>query len=287
MKASVAAMVTAAERLALSTSADESDGGGRGHGTGSIAVLLTSDEEGDALHGTAAVVDALRARQLTIDYCIVGEPTSSVRFGDTLKNGRRGSLNLVLHITGVQGHVAYPERARNPIHLAVPALTELCATHWDRGDANFGPTTFQISNIQAGTGAPNVVPGRLTVQGNFRFSPAVSAAELQERVGHVLDKHALEYEIAWTVSASPFVTQADALVRVMRDVVSASTGVTPEVSTSGGTSDGRFLATIAREVVEFGPLNDTIHKVDERVATADLGPLSLIYERTARALLGA
>ena len=276
MKASVAAMVTAAERIAATSA-------GR---TGSVAILLTSDEEGDALHGTSAVVDSLKARQLAIDYCIVGEPTSSGTFGDTLKNGRRGSLNGLLRVHGVQGHVAYPERGRNPIHQAAPALAELCASQWDLGDADFGPTTFQISIIQAGTGAPNVVPGELSVQFNVRFSPVVSVADLQTRVQSILTTHDLEFELAWTVSALPFVTPAGALVDALRDAVVDTTGVTPQVSTSGGTSDGRFLVAVSREVVEFGPLNDTIHKIDERVSVADLGPLSIIYEQTARRLLG-
>ena len=276
MKASVAAMVTAAERIAATSVRPG----------GSVAILLTADEEGDALHGTAAVVDTLKARQVTLDYCIVGEPTSSTTFGDTLKNGRRGSLNGLLRVHGVQAHVAYPERGRNPIHQVAPALAELCASKWDEGNAHFGPTTFQISNIHAGTGAPNVVPGELTVQFNFRFSPAVSVAELQARVQATLTTHDLEFDLAWTVSALPFVTPVGALVDAVRDAVAATTGVIPQVSTSGGTSDGRFLATVSREVVEFGPLNDTIHKIDERVSVADLAPLSIIYEQTARGLLG-
>ncbi|MEQ1910634.1 MAG: succinyl-diaminopimelate desuccinylase [Vicinamibacterales bacterium] len=276
MKASVAAMVTAAERIAATTP---------GH-AGSVAILLTADEEGDALHGTTAVVDSLKARRLALDYCIVGEPTSSAEFGDTLKNGRRGSLSGFLRVHGVQGHVAYPERGRNPIHQAAPALSELCSSQWDPGNADFGPTTFQISNIHAGTGAPNVVPGELSVQFNFRFSPVVSVADLQARVQALLTKHDLEFDLAWTVSALPFVTPAGALIDALREAVLATTGVTPQVSTSGGTSDGRFLAAVSREVVEFGPLNETIHKIDERVSVADLGPLSTIYERAARTLLG-
>jgi len=275
MKASVAAMVTASERIADSA----------GSLAGSLAVLLTSDEEGDALHGTRAVVESLQARGISIDHCIVGEPTSSAAFGDTIKNGRRGSLSGRLRVTGVQGHVAYPERAVNPVHRAAPALAELCATAWDHGDAHFGPTTFQISNIHAGTGAPNVVPGDLVVQFNLRFSPVSSVEDLQTRITDVLTAHGLQFELEWTVSAMPFVTAGDALTAALRDAILASTGVVAEVSTSGGTSDGRFLKAIAREIAEFGPLNDTIHKVDERVAVADLGPLSTIYERTARTLL--
>jgi len=275
MKVSVASMISAAERIAAS----------HPKSAGSVAILLTADEEGDAVHGTAAVVDVLLARQLTIDYCVVGEPTSAERFGDTLKNGRRGSLNGHLRVKGVQGHVAYPERGRNPIHQAVPALAELARTQWDPGGDDFGPTTFQISNIHAGTGAPNVVPGLLDVQFNLRFSPKSPADRLRERVQGMLDRYGVEYELEWTASAEPFLTPAGALVDAVRDAVVGVTGVTPALSTSGGTSDGRFLARVASQVVEFGPLNDTIHKIDERIALADIGPLSLIYERIARSLL--
>lgn len=275
MKASVAAFITAAERVVAEAPAHP----------GSLAILLTSDEEGDALHGTLAVVEALRTRGVAIDHCLLGEPTSSARFGDTLKNGRRGSLSGVLRVDGVQCHVAYPERGRNPIHQALPALAELAAQTWDTGDAYFGPTTFQISNIHAGTGAPNVVPGRLDVAFNLRFSPASPPEQIRERVHALLDRYGLEYEIAWTIAAEPFITPVGPLVEAVSDAVREVTGVTPAPSTSGGTSDGRFLSAIAREVVEFGPMNDTIHKIDERVATGDLGPLSAIYERVARVLL--
>ena len=276
MKASVAAMVTAAERLAMA---------GTAH-AGSIALLLTADEEGDALHGTVAVVDALRRRGTRLDYCLVGEPTSASRFGDTIKNGRRGSLSGLLRVKGIQCHVAYPERGRNPIHDAAPALAELATTQWDAGNEYFGPTTFQISNIHAGTGAPNVVPGTLEVQFNLRFSPQSPAPRLQERVQAVLDRHGVEYELAWTISAEPFMTPEGDLVEAVREAVMEETGVTPALSTSGGTSDGRFLAAIAEQVVEFGPMNDTIHKIDERIAVADLGLLSAIYEGVVRRLLG-
>lgn len=275
MKASVAAMVTAAERLVVAAPAHR----------GSIALLLTSDEEGDALHGTVAVVDTLRARGDSIDQCLIGEPTSSERFGDTVKTGRRGSLSAVLRVTGVQCHVAYPERGRNPIHEAAPALAELSATRWDEGNGHFGPTTFQISNVHAGTGAPNVVPGMLEVQFNLRFSTQSTADALQARIVDVLDRHGLEYDVQWTVNAEPFMTPGGALLEAVIAAVERVTGVEPRPSTSGGTSDGRFLVAIAREVVEFGPLNHTIHKIDERVAVADLGPLSAIYERVARTLL--
>jgi len=276
MKSSVAAMVTAAERIALADPA---------HG-GSIALLLTADEEGDALHGTVAVVDMLRSRGTRLDYCLVGEPTSASQFGDTVKNGRRGSLSGKLRVKGIQCHVAYPERGRNPVHDAAPALAELAATQWDAGNEYFGPTTFQISNIHAGTGAPNVVPGTLDVQFNLRFSPQSPALSLQQRVQALLDSHGLEYELVWTLSAEPFMTPDGELVEAVRDAVMLEVGVVPVLSTSGGTSDGRFLATIAAQVVEFGPMNDTIHKIDERIAVADLGPLSAVYERVTRRLLG-
>ncbi len=276
MKGSVAAMVTAAERIARAEPTHP----------GSVAILLTADEEGDALHGTVAVVDALRSRGTRLDYCLVGEPTSAAQFGDTVKNGRRGSLNGVLRVKGIQCHVAYPERGRNPVHDVAPALAELAATQWDAGNEYFGPTTFQISNIHGGTGAPNVVPGTLDVQFNLRFSPQSPAPRLQERVQAVLDRHGVDYDLTWTVSAEPFMTPEGDLVEAVRDAVVRETGVTPALSTSGGTSDGRFLATIAGQVVEFGPMNDTIHKIDERLAVADLGPLSAIYERVTRRLIG-
>ncbi len=274
MKASVAAMVTAAERLAAT-----------GVANGSVAVLLTSDEEGAAEHGTLAVVDTLRTRRQPIDYCIVGEPTCSERFGDTIKNGRRGSLNGVLRVHGEQCHIAYPERGRNPIHEALPALAELAALEWDRGNDYFPPSSFQISNANAGTGANNVIPGTLDVLFNVRFSTESSVASIKSRVHAVLDRHGVRYDLQWSVSGEPFLTPRGTLVGALSAEIADATGVTPQLSTSGGTSDGRFLAAIAREVVEFGPLNDSIHKVDEHVAIADLGPLSAIYERTARRLL--
>lgn len=274
MKTSVAAMVTAAERLVDS-----------GQYAGSIAVLLTSDEEGEARDGTAAVVEALAGRDERIDFCIVGEPTSSERFGDTLKNGRRGSLNGVVRVHGVQCHIAYPERGRNPIHQALPALTELASVEWDRGNDHFPPTSFQISNVSAGTGASNVIPGLLAAQFNFRFSTESTAAGLKARVHEALDRHGLHYELEWGPTAEPFLTRRGVLVDALSTAVHAVTGVMPALSTGGGTSDGRFLAAVAREVIEFGPLNESIHKIDERVALADVGPLSIIYERAIRALL--
>ncbi len=274
MKGPLAALVTAAERVAASRPSH-----------GSIAVLLTSDEEGAAVDGTAFVVESLEARGERIDACIIGEPTSESRLGDTIKNGRRGSLNGDLHVKGIQCHIAYPERGRNPIHTALPALTELASIRWDEGDEHFQPTSFQISNIHAGTGAPNVIPGVVDVAFNFRFSPRSPAESLKERVQQVLDRHGLEYELAWTLSGQPFITAKGGLVDALTAAVRAVTGVAPALSTGGGTSDGRFIAKIAKEVVEFGPTNDTIHKIDERVKVSDIGPLSMIYERTLRALL--
>ena len=268
MKASVAAMVTAAERVAST---------GRG---GSIAVLLTSDEEGDAVDGTAAVVSILRERGETIDACIVGEPTSTERFGDTIKNGRRGSLNGRLRVRGQQCHIAYPERGRNPIHDAAPAIAALVSAEWDRGNEYFQPTSFQISNIHAGTGASNIIPGALDVALNFRYSPESTSQELQARVREILERHSMQFDLEWTVIGEPFLTPRGRLVDALMASVESVSGVRPTLSTSGGTSDGRFLARLAREVVEFGPLNLSIHKIDEHVRVADLGPLSMIYERT-------
>lgn len=273
MKAPVAAMVTAAVRVARAE-----------HGRGSVAILLTSDEEGDAVDGTAFVVSTLQGRGESIDACIVGEPTSSERFGDTIKNGRRGSMNGRLRVFGQQCHIAYPERGRNPIHDAAGALDALVATEWDRGNDYFQPTSFQISNIHAGTGASNVIPGTLEVWFNFRFSPESPAPALQARVRGILDAHRLQYDLEWTLIGEPFITTRGPLVEAVTAAVHEVTGVRPELSTSGGTSDGRFLARLAREVVEFGPLNDSIHKIDEHVRVADLGPLSAIYERAIMAI---
>ena len=273
MKAPVAAMVTAAERVARVTD------------KGSIAILLTTDEEGDAVDGTAAVVSMLAARGEAIDVCIIGEPTSTERFGDTIKNGRRGSLNGRLRVIGQQCHIAYPERGRNPIHDAARALDTLISTEWDRGNEYFQPTSFQISNIHAGTGASNVIPGTLDVAFNFRFSPESSASALQARVRDILDRHHLQFELQWTLIGEPFLTPRGPLVDALMTAVETVAGVRPELSTTGGTSDGRFLARLAREVLEFGPLNDSIHKIDEHVRIADLEPLSLIYERTILAAL--
>jgi len=275
MKTSVAAAVVATERLLAATPAI----------SGSLAFLLTSDEEGDATDGTVKVVEALKARGETLDCCIVGEPTSVSRQGDMIKNGRRGSLSGKLIVKGIQGHVAYPEKVKNPIHLAAPALAELAAARWDAGNEFFPPTSFQVSNIHAGTGATNVVPGACEVLFNFRFSTASTADGLQNRVHEILDRHNLEYDLQWTLGGRPFITAPGTLVHALGAAIQAETGISPELSTSGGTSDGRFIADICPQVVEFGPVNATIHKIDECVAIADIEPLARIYEATFRKLL--
>jgi len=275
MKSSLAAFVVACERFVHMHPQHH----------GSLALLLTSDEEGDAIHGTVKVVEALAARGERIDYCVVGEPTSAKRFGDTIKNGRRGSLSARLVVKGVQGHVAYPEQVKNPIHLAAPALAVLAGTIWDEGNEFFPPTSFQISNIHAGTGATNVVPGTLEVLFNFRFSTASTADELKSRVEKVLDFHQLDYDIVWTLGGKPFLTRPGKLVAALAESIKAHADVDAELSTTGGTSDGRFIADICPEVVEFGPINATIHKVDERIALADLEPLAHIYQGVMKRLL--
>jgi len=270
MKSSIAACVVAMERLVKRRpiSAD------------SLALLLTSDEEGDAVDGTVRVVEALRARNEAIDYCIVGEPTCVSRLGDTMKNGRRGSLSATLIVHGVQGHVAYPQLVKNPVHLAAPALAELAASTWDAGNEYFPPTSFQISNAHAGTGAGNVVPGSFEIMFNFRFSTASTVEGLQSRVHALLDRHGLEYDIRWTLGARPFLTPRGDLCAALTDAVATEIGVETELSTTGGTSDGRFIADICPQLVEFGPVNASIHKVDECIAVADLDPLARIYEQT-------
>jgi succinyl-diaminopimelate desuccinylase len=275
MKTSVAAMVTAAERVAAA----------QPHHPGTIAVLLTTDEEGDAVDGTAAVVERLRSRGETIEYCLLGEPTSSARLGDTIKNGRRGSLTGTLAVRGVQCHIAYPEQGRNPIHEAVPALAALVSTTWDGGNGDFPPTSFQIASVRAGTGASNVVPGTLEVVFNFRFSPESPADLLQARVRQLLDAQGLDYGLAWAPVSQPFLTPPGRLIEAVRASVRQVAGVEPALSTGGGTSDGRFLAAVSREVVEFGPVNSSIHAIDEHVRLADVGPLSEVYEGTVTRLL--
>ncbi|MCL4757364.1 MAG: succinyl-diaminopimelate desuccinylase [Rhodocyclaceae bacterium] len=275
MKTSLAAMVTAIERFVASSP---------GHG-GSIALLLTSDEEGIATHGTVKVVEALAGRGERLDYCIVGEPTSVATLGDMIKNGRRGSLSGTLKVRGKQGHVAYPQHARNPIHELAPALAELAATRWDEGNEFFPPTTWQVSNIHAGTGANNVIPGECELAFNFRFASCTSAEELQRRTHAVLDRHGLDYQLDWHLSGQPYLTGRGRLVEALTRAIRATAGVDTELSTTGGTSDGRFIAAICDEVVEFGPVNASIHQVNEHIALAAIEPLSRIYEGALRELL--
>ena len=277
MKASLAAFVTAIEAfLAIHPDAQ-----------GSIALLLTSDEEGPSVDGTVRVVEQLAAAGETIDYCIVGEPSSVNTLGDMIKNGRRGSLSGTLTIRGVQGHIAYPQLARNPIHLAAPVIAELAATHWDDGNAFFPPTAWQCSNIRAGTGATNMIPGSLELKFNFRHSTQSTPASLRERFTAILDRHGLDYDVAWTGSGKAYLTPPGDLVAAVTASIRAITGVVPELSCTGGTSDGRFIADICREVVELGPVNATIHMVDERVRIADLEPLAAIYAGVLERLLTA
>jgi len=275
MKTSIAAMVVAVEEF-VAAAPDHA---------GSVAFLLTSDEEGPAVDGTVKVCEALAARGERLDYCIVGEPTSVDALGDMIKNGRRGTLSGKLRVIGVQGHIAYPHLAKNPIHLVAPALAELVATTWDHGNAYFPPTSWQVSNIHAGTGAGNVIPGDAVIDFNFRFSTEATPESLKARVHAVLDKHALNYELAWTLGGEPFLTPVGELSAALTDAIRANTGLTPELSTTGGTSDGRFIAKICPQVIEFGPLNATIHKIDERVEVASLEPLKNIYRDTLHRLL--
>jgi succinyl-diaminopimelate desuccinylase len=275
MKGSLAAMITATEAF-IAAHPDH---------RGSIAFLITSDEEGPAVNGTVKVVEALSARGEVIDYALVGEPSSHERLGDIIKNGRRGSLNGTLKVRGKQGHVAYPQLADNPVHRAAPALAELCAEQWDSGNADFPPTSFQISNIAAGTGAENVIPGELTARFNLRFSTALTPEVIRGRVEAILDRHGLDYHIHWHLSGMAFLTPAGALVAAAREAITAVTGVVPTLSTSGGTSDGRFIAPTGAQVLELGPINATIHRVDECVAVADLDRLSTIYEDMLTRLL--
>jgi succinyl-diaminopimelate desuccinylase len=277
MKTSVAAMVTAAERFIASSR----------HHRDSLALLFTSDEEGAATDGTAAVVRELQTRNTQIDACLIGEPTSTARLGDTIKNGRRGSLDGMLTVKGIQCHIAYPERGRNPIHSAVPALAELAATEWDRGNEYFSPTSFQFSQVHAGTGAGNVIPGTLEARFNFRFSTESEPEQLKARVRGILDAHGLDYELTWVLFGAPFFSPRGGLVDVISTAIRSVTGLTPALSTSGGTSDGRYLAAVSREVVEFGPVGTSMHGIDEHVRLADLAPLSTIYEQMIAALLRA
>ena len=276
MKGSIAAMVTACERFLEN----------HPHHRGSLAFLITSDEEGIATEGTVKVIETLEARNEKIQWCLVGEPSSVKQAGDVVKNGRRGSLSGTLTVRGVQGHVAYPHLADNPVHRALPALAELAATEWDKGNAFFPPTTFQISNIHAGTGATNVIPGTLEVLFNFRYSTENSETSLKQRVHALLDKHDLDYQLDWFHSGAPFLTPAGELVDAVRVAVREVTGLETELSTSGGTSDGRFIAPTGAQVVELGPVNATIHKVNECVAVEELERLTRMYESVMKHLLG-
>lgn len=269
MKSSLAAFVVAIERFLAAHPAP----------AGSIAVLFTSDEEGPAVDGTVRVVEALRGRGERIDYCVVGEPTSAERLGDTIKNGRRGSLSGHLVVKGVQGHVAYPHLARNPVHEFGAALAELARTEWDRGNEHFPPTTWQVSNIHAGTGAGNVIPGELHVQFNFRFSTASTVESLETRLVNILDRHGLDYELEWRYDGRPYLTPAGDLVQAVARAIRAVTGIETRLCTTGGTSDGRFIADICPQVVEFGPVGATIHKVNERINLRELEQLPQIYEQ--------
>ena len=275
MKSSIAGFVVAIEEFVAA----------RPDHCGAIAVLLTSDEEGPALDGTVKVIDALRARGESLDYCIVGEPTSVRVIGDMIKNGRRGSLTGKLVVQGIQGHVAYPHLARNPVHELSPALAALVAERWDEGNDYFPPTTWQVSNIHAGTGVGNVIPGEVTVDFNFRFSTASTVEGLKARVHAVLDAHSLQYKLDWTVGGLPFLTPKGALSQALSDAIQLEAGVQTELSTTGGTSDGRFISSLCREVIEFGPPNASIHKTNENIELAWLQPMKNIYRRTIASLL--
>jgi len=275
MKTSIAAFVVSSEEFLATHPAHR----------GSLAFLITSDEEGPATDGTVKVIEALKARGERLDYCIVGEPTSSATLGDMVKNGRRGSMSGKLTVKGVQGHIAYPHLAKNPIHLLAPALAELVSTHWDDGNEYFPPTTWQVSNLHSGTGATNVIPGHIELMFNFRFSTASTVEGLQSRVHAILDKHELDYDLAWSVSGLPFLTPRGTLSNALEQAILDETGVRTELSTTGGTSDGRFIARICEQVVEFGPPNGSIHKIDEHVEVAFIEPLKNVYRRVLETLL--
>lgn len=275
MKSSVACFIVAVEAFVAE----------RPQHAGSIALLLTSDEEGPAVDGTVRVVERLKARGETIDYCVVGEPSSVQRLGDTLKIGRRGSLSGRLTVRGIQGHVAYPQLARNPVHQLAPALAELVSTQWDRGNEDFPPTTFQVSNIHAGTGAGNVIPGVVEVDFNFRFSTESTDASLRGRVEEILRRHGLEFSVAWTLGAKPFLSKRGKLAQTVVDIVKRHTGQAAALETTGGTSDARFIIDICPEVIELGPVNLSIHKLNEHIELSALEQLPKIYLDTLRALL--
>ena len=275
MKTSIAAMTVAAEEFV------------RLHPqhAGTLALLFTSDEEGPSTDGTVRVVEALQARGERLDCCIVGEPTSVERLGDMIKNGRRGSLSAKLTVLGIQGHVAYPQLARNPVHQLAPALAELATTVWDTGNEHFPPTTWQVSNLHGGTGALNVIPGEVVVDFNFRFSTESTPDQLKTRVVGLLARHGIEYRLGWVLGGSPFLTRPGSLSAALSQAIEAETGAKPVLSTTGGTSDGRYIAPICAQVIEFGPINATIHKIDENVRVADIEPLKNIYRRTLETLL--
>jgi len=275
MKTSIAAMVVACEEFVAA----------HPQAPGSIALLITSDEEGPAVDGTVKLCEWLQAQGERIDYCIVGEPTSVERLGDMAKNGRRGSLSGRLVVRGVQGHIAYPQLAKNPVHFFAPALAELAATEWDAGNDYFPPTGWQVSNIHAGTGAGNVIPGELVVDFNFRFSSESTPDTLKAQVGAVLERHGLDYDLAWTLGGEPFLTPIGTLSAALCGAIRDETGIEAALSTTGGTSDGRFIAKICPQVIEFGPINASIHKIDECVEVAHIEPLKNIYRRTMERLL--
>jgi succinyl-diaminopimelate desuccinylase len=275
MKTSLAAMVVAVEEFVAA----------HPNHKGSIGFLITSDEEGPAIDGTVIVCNQLKARGEQLDYCIVGEPTSVKQIGDMIKNGRRGTMSGKLVVKGVQGHIAYPHLAKNPIHLAAPVLAELVSIEWDKGNEYYLPTSWQMSNIHSGTGASNVIPGECVIDFNFRFSTASTVEGLQQRVHDVLDKHGLEYELKWTVGGLPFLTPPGELSNALSSAIKTETGLDTELSTTGGTSDGRFIAQICPQVIEFGPTNATIHKIDEHIWVSEIEPLKNIYRRTLENLL--
>lgn len=275
MKSSIASFVVAAEAFALACPTHR----------GSIALLITSDEEGPSVDGTARVVERLQARGEAIDYCLVGEPTSVSTLGDTIKNGRRGSLSGRLTVRGLQGHIAYPHLARNPIHQMAPALAELTTIEWDRGTEHFPPTTWQVSNVHAGTGAPNIIPGFVELDFNFRFSTANSEETLRSRLESILQHHGLEHEIVWTAASPAYITERAELVSAVESAIQQCTNRTPALSTGGGTSDGRFIAAICPQVVELGPINASIHKIDEHIDLKALDQLPVIYLEILRRLV--
>ncbi len=275
MKSGLAAMVTAAESFVKK----------HPHHKGRIAFLITSDEEGRSVDGTLRVVEALKARQETIDWCLIGEPSSEKRFGDTIKIGRRGSLSGRLRVEGIQGHIAYPHLADNPIHRFAPALTELCTHHWDNGTEHFQPTSFQIANLNAGTGAPNVIPGELNARFNLRFCPIQTVAGLQAAVSQILERHQLKYQLEWFISGLPFYSPPGALSDAAVAALTETVGTPPQLSTGGGTSDGRFIATLGTQIVELGVVNQTIHQINECVKIEEIVYLERTYERILENLL--